>query len=155
MYTHTHEKRKHSNVRHAYALEDKVQFSRSVMSDSAIPWTAPHQASLSITNSRSLSKLMSHTFSNKNVYSGVLLIIPQGDVFFSSVQLEEKETQTQAAGQPRVVRLPRPEGPQWDSCFLLQGNHHWVLCKGKAGGSNSGEVSSVEGASVCVSSVVS
>ena len=98
---------------------------------------------------------MSQTFSNKNVYSGVLQIIPQGDVFFSSVQLEEKETQTQAAGQPRVVRLPPPEGPQWDSCFLLQGNHHWVLRKGKAGRSNSGEVSGVEGASVCVSSVVS
>ena len=35
-----------------------VQFSRSVMSDSAIPWTAAHQASLSITNSQSLLKLM-------------------------------------------------------------------------------------------------
>ena len=36
-----------------------VQFSRSVMSDSATPWTAVHQASLSITNSRSSPKLMS------------------------------------------------------------------------------------------------
>ena len=36
-----------------------VQFSRSVVSDSATPWTAAHQASLSITNSRSLLKLMS------------------------------------------------------------------------------------------------
>ena len=36
-----------------------VQFSRSVMSDSATPWTAAHQASLSITNSQSLLKLMS------------------------------------------------------------------------------------------------
>ena len=36
-----------------------VQFSRSVMSDSATPWTAAHQASLSITNSRSSFKLMS------------------------------------------------------------------------------------------------
>ena len=35
------------------------QFSRSVMSDSVTPWTAAHQASLSITNSRSLLKLMS------------------------------------------------------------------------------------------------
>ena len=32
-------------------------FSRSVVFDSAIPWTAAHQASLSITNSRSLLKL--------------------------------------------------------------------------------------------------
>ena len=35
-----------------------VQFSRSVMTDSATPWTAAHQASLSITNSQSLLKLM-------------------------------------------------------------------------------------------------
>ena len=35
------------------------QFTHSVMSDSATPWTAARQASLSITNSRSLLKLMS------------------------------------------------------------------------------------------------
>ena len=35
------------------------KFSRSVMSDSVTPWTAACQASLSITNSRSLLKLMS------------------------------------------------------------------------------------------------
>ena len=35
-----------------------VQFSRSVMSDSATPWTAARQASLYITNTRSLIKLM-------------------------------------------------------------------------------------------------
>ena len=36
-----------------------VYFIRSVVSDSATPWTAACQASLSITNSRSLLKLMS------------------------------------------------------------------------------------------------
>ena len=36
-----------------------VQFSCSVVSDSATPWTAAHQASLSLTNSWSLLKLMS------------------------------------------------------------------------------------------------
>ena len=36
-----------------------VQFSRSVVSDSATPWIAARQASLSITNSRNLLKLMS------------------------------------------------------------------------------------------------
>ena len=36
-----------------------VQFSCSVMSNSVTPWTAAHQASLSITNSLSLLKLMS------------------------------------------------------------------------------------------------
>ena len=36
-----------------------IQFSRSVISDSATPWSAAHQASLSITNSQSLFKLTS------------------------------------------------------------------------------------------------
>ena len=36
-----------------------VQFTRSVVSDSVTPRTAAHQAFLSITNSRSLLKLMS------------------------------------------------------------------------------------------------
>ena len=36
-----------------------IQFSHSVMSDSATPWTAARKASLSITNSRSWLKLMS------------------------------------------------------------------------------------------------
>ena len=36
-----------------------LQFSSSVVSDSATPWTAAHQAFLSITNSRTLLKLMS------------------------------------------------------------------------------------------------
>ena len=41
------------------APTEPVQFSRSVVSDSAIPWTAARQASLSITNSQSLFTLMS------------------------------------------------------------------------------------------------
>ena len=40
-------------------LQSSVQFTGSVMSDSATRWTAAHQASLSITNSWSLLKLMS------------------------------------------------------------------------------------------------
>ena len=45
-----------SNCIHVEKLES-VQFSCSVMSDSAAPWTAACQASLSITNSLSLLKL--------------------------------------------------------------------------------------------------
>ena len=40
-------------------LKTSVQFSHSVVSDIATPWTVARQASLSITNSRSLLKLMS------------------------------------------------------------------------------------------------
>ena len=44
-----------------YSLNEfsSVQFSCCVMSDSATPWTAAHQTSLSITNSWSFLKLMS------------------------------------------------------------------------------------------------
>ena len=41
-----------------YTMEYPVQFSRSFMADSATQWTAACQASLSITNSQSLLKLM-------------------------------------------------------------------------------------------------
>ena len=41
------------------AKRKAVRFSRSVVSDPATPWTAARQASLSITNSRSLLKLIS------------------------------------------------------------------------------------------------
>ena len=40
-------------------LLSSVQFSHSVISDSMTPWTAAHQASLSITISQSLLKLTS------------------------------------------------------------------------------------------------
>ena len=40
-------------------INESVQFSRSVISASATPWTAAHQASLSTANSRSLLKLTS------------------------------------------------------------------------------------------------
>ena len=56
-----------------------VQFSHSVMSDSATPWIAACQASLSITNSRSLLKLMSTESvkpSNHLILSCPLLLLP-------------------------------------------------------------------------------
>ena len=46
-------------IKKMYIYIYPVQFSRSVMFDSATPQTAARQASLSITNSRSLLKLMS------------------------------------------------------------------------------------------------
>ena len=51
--------RKVSDMTVPLSLSVSVQFSRSVMSDSVIPWTAACQASLFITNSQSLPKLMS------------------------------------------------------------------------------------------------
>ena len=43
----------------SFCYQSVSQFSCSVVSDSATPWTAAHQDSLSITNSRSLLKLRS------------------------------------------------------------------------------------------------
>ena len=51
IYTHKH--------RHIHAQRERHQFSHSVMSNTVTPWTAARQASLSITNSRSLLKVIS------------------------------------------------------------------------------------------------
>ena len=56
-----------------------VQFSHSVMSNSVIPWTVACQASLSITNSQSLLKLMSIESvmtSNHLILCRLLLLLP-------------------------------------------------------------------------------
>ena len=51
-----------STSHHTFLETDRsvssVQFSHSAMSNSATPWTAAHQASLSITSSQSMFKLM-------------------------------------------------------------------------------------------------
>ena len=56
-----------------------VRFSRSVVSDSATPWTAACQASLSITNSQSLPKLTSIELvmpSSHLIFCRPLLLLP-------------------------------------------------------------------------------
>ena len=56
-----------------------VQFSRSLMSDSATPWTAGRQAALSIINSWSLLKLRSIELvmpSNHLILCDPLLLLP-------------------------------------------------------------------------------
>ena len=73
-----------------YALS--VQFSRSVVSSSlAAPWTAARQASLSITNSRSLLKLMSIESvmpSNHLILCQPLLLLPS---IFPSIRVFSNE----------------------------------------------------------------
>ena len=68
-----------------------VQFSHSVMSDSATPWTAARQASLSITNSQSLFKLMSIELvmsSNHLILYCPLLLLPS--IFLSITVFSSK-----------------------------------------------------------------
>ena len=76
-----------------YTQWNLVQFSRSVVSDSATPWTAACQASLSITNCRSLPKPMSIESvmpSNHLILCRPLLLLPSIfpsiRVFYSAIK---------------------------------------------------------------------
>ena len=71
---------------------NSVQFSHSVISDSATPWTAASQASLSITNFQSLLKLMSIELvmpSNHLILCHPLLLTPS---IFPSIRVFSKES---------------------------------------------------------------
>ena len=68
-----------------------LQFSCSVMSDSTAAWTAAHQASLSITNSWNLLKLMSIELvmpSNHFILCHPLLLLPS---IFPNIRVFSKE----------------------------------------------------------------
>ena len=69
-----------------------IQFSRSVVSDSATPWTAARQASLSITNSNNLLKLMSIELampSNHLILCHPLILLPS---IFPSIRVFSNES---------------------------------------------------------------
>ena len=69
-----------------------VQFSHSLMSNSVTTWTAAHQASLSITNSWSLLKLMpmeSVMPSNHLIFCHPLLLLPS---VFASIRVSSNES---------------------------------------------------------------
>ena len=77
---------------YAPAILSSVQFSCSVMSDSATPWTTAYQASLSITNSWSLPKLMSTELempSNHLILCRPLLLLPS---IFPSIRVFSNES---------------------------------------------------------------
>ena len=73
-------------------VNGSVQFGHSVVSDSATPWTAACQTSLSITNSQSLFKLMSIESvmpSNHLILCHRLLLLPS---LFSSIRVFANES---------------------------------------------------------------
>ena len=83
-----------------------VHFSCSVVSNSATPWTAAHQASLSITNSRSWLKLMSSELvmpSSHLILCRPFLLLPS---IFPSIRVFSKES---------VLRIRWPE--DWSFSF--------------------------------------
>ena len=76
-----------------------VQFSCSIMSDSLTPWTAAYQASLSITNSQSLFKLMSIELvmpSNCLIFCHPHLLPPS---IFPSIRVFSNESALRSGGQ--------------------------------------------------------
>ena len=97
-----------------FMLPKSVQFSCSVMSDFVTPWTAAHQASLSIVNSRSLLKLMSIESvmpSNHVIFCHPLLLTP---FIFPSIRVFSNES---------VLRIRQPK--YWSFCFSISpSNEH-------------------------------
>ena len=99
---------------HLLALAPFSQFSRSVMSNSVTPWTAARQASLSITNSRSLLKLMSIELvipSNHLILCRPLLLLPS---VFPSIRVFPNESVLH-------IRLPK----YWSFSFNISPSNEY------------------------------
>ena len=87
---------------------DSVQFSCSVVSDFVTPWTAAHQASPYITNSRSLLKLMSTELvmpPNHLMFCRPLFLLPS---IFPSIRVFSNES---------VLRIMWPQ--YWSFSFSI------------------------------------
>ena len=95
-------------------VTSSVQFSHSVLSDSVTPWTAACQASLCITNSRSLLKLLSIEWvmpSNHLILCHPLLLPPS---IFPSVRVVSNES---------VLRIRWPK--DWSFSFSISPSNEY------------------------------
>ena len=106
-------------------------FSCSIMSDSATPWTAAHQASLSFTISWSLLKLMfieSVKPSNHLIFSCPLLLLLS---IFSSTRVFSSESALHIRW-PRYWSLSFSISPSNEYSELISFRNHWfdLLSKG-------------------------
>ena len=91
-----------------------VQFSHSVMSDSASPWTTARQASLSITSPQSLLKLMSTEsvmLSNHLILCRPLLLLPS---IFPSIRTFSNES---------ALHIRRPK--YWSFSFNIRPSNEY------------------------------
>ena len=101
-------------VRYFIYFGYSVQFIRSAVSDSATPWTAARQVSLSITNSWSLLKLMSIelvTPSNHLILCHPLLLLPS---IFPSIRVFSNES---------VLRIRWPR--YWNFSFSISPSNEY------------------------------
>ena len=110
-------KRRYNNCKYICTHISSVQFSCSVMSNSATSWTAAWQAYLSITNSWSLLKLMSIKSvmpSNHLILCCPLLLLPS---ILPSIRVFSNESSLNECA-------PGPEefGQQWSWNYNLWGN---------------------------------
>ena len=117
-----------------------VQFSYSVVSDSATPWTIACQASLSINNSQSLLKLMSIesvTPSNHLILCCPLLLLPS---IFPSIRIFPKESSwkknRERKGGKRKKRTTRGDQASVSKAhnFIFKRNFYiipWLVHRGK------------------------
>ena len=97
-----------------YSYNVSAQFSHSVLSDSATPWTAACQASLSITNSQSLLKLMSIgsvMLSNHLILCRPLLLLPS---IFPSIKVFSNEA---------VLHIRKPK--YWSFSFNISPSNEY------------------------------
>ena len=114
------------------AVFSSVQFSCSVVSDSATPWTAARQASLSVTNSQSLLKLMSIKFvmpSNHLILCHPLLLPPSG---FPSIRVFQINQFFSSGGQNIGVSAWKSVLPTNIQDWFPLGLTDWISMQSKA-----------------------
>ena len=110
-----------------------VQFSHSIVSHSLQPWTAASQASLSITNSRSLLKLMSSETvmpSNHLILCCPLLLLPS---IFPSIRVFSNESALHMRW-PKYWSFSFSISPSNEYSGLIAFRMDWLLSKGLSGG---------------------
>ena len=102
-----------------------VKFSHSVVSDSVIPWTAARQASLSITNSQNLLKLMSIESvmpSNHLILCCPLLLPPS---VFSSIRIFSNKS-ILCIRWPKYQSFSFSISPSNEYSGLISFRMHWL-----------------------------
>ena len=111
---------------HLLISSHSVQFSHSVVSDSVTPWTAAHQTSLSITNSRSLLKLMSIESvmpTNHLILCHPLLLLPSVVTLVVFISTQEFGRVVAADINIQFKILPKGKPRFW---FSKKVNEFWV-----------------------------
>ena len=112
-------------------LLPSVQFRHSVVSNTLTPWTAAHQASLSISNSQSLLKLISVDSvmpSNHFILCRPLLLLPS---ICPSIRVFSNESVLHISGQSIGVSVLASVLPMTIQNWFLLGWTGWISLQSK------------------------